>query len=108
MTAFEIPDWLNAPIHSIDKQARNAALTHQSQLTKPPGALSQLEDVAVQLAAMQGTEQPSANNLSIVVFAADHGIAAEGTSTFPQAVTGEMVKNFASGEIGRASCRERV
>jgi len=97
MTTFKIPNWLNAPIHSIDEQARNAALTRQSQLTKPPGALSQLEDVAVQLAAMQGTKQPSADNLSIVVFAADHGIAAEGTSAFPQAVTGEMVKNFASG-----------
>lgn len=97
MTASEIPDWLNSPVHSTDEQVRNAALMRQSQLTKPPGALSRLEDVAVQLAAMQGTEQPSADNISIVVFAADHGIAAEGTSAFPQAVTGEMVKNFATG-----------
>lgn len=97
MSISAVPDWLNNPIQPADAQAHRDALTRQSQLTKPPGALSQLEEVAVQLAALQGTPTPSANNVNIVVFAADHGIAAEGTSAFPQAVTGEMVKNFASG-----------
>ena len=97
MTVSTTLGWLRKPIHSTDAQAREAALTRQSQLTKPPGALCQLEKIAVQLASLQGTNEPAANNISIVVFAADHGIAAEGTSAFPQAVTGEMVKNFASG-----------
>ena len=97
MTVSTTLDWLSEPVHSTDAQARDAALTRQSQLTKPPGSLCRLEEVAVQLSAMQGTLTPSASNVNIVVFAADHGIAAEGTSAFPQAVTGEMVKNFASG-----------
>ncbi|NOX76450.1 MAG: nicotinate-nucleotide--dimethylbenzimidazole phosphoribosyltransferase [Gammaproteobacteria bacterium] len=90
-------DWLNAAVHPIDAQAHRDALARQSRLTKPPGALDQLETIAVQLAAMQGAADPAVNNVHIVVFAADHGIAAEGTSAFPQAVTGEMVKNFATG-----------
>lgn len=91
------PDWLNVPVHTIDAQARRNALARQSQLTKPPGALDQLENIAVQLAALQGTSTPNVDKLNIAVFAADHGIASEGTSAFPQAVTGEMVKNFAAG-----------
>lgn len=97
MTVSATLDWLDNPIFTTDLQAQRNALTRQSQLTKPPGALCQLEDIAVQLAALQGTPTPAANNINITVFAADHGIAAEGTSAFPQAVTGEMVKNFASG-----------
>lgn len=97
MTITTVPGWLNNPIHPVDEQAQCDALTRQSQLTKPPGALCQLEDIAVQLATLQGTTTPAADKVNIVVFAADHGIAAEGTSAFPQAVTGEMVKNFASG-----------
>jgi nicotinate-nucleotide--dimethylbenzimidazole phosphoribosyltransferase len=46
---------------------------------------------------MQGTQQPSLERVRIVVFAADHGVAAEGVSAYPQAVTGEMVRNFARG-----------
>jgi len=90
-------DWLNTPTHSTDAQARRDALARQAQLTKPPGALSQLENIAVQLAALQGTSTPRADKVNITVFAADHGIAAEGTSAFPQAVTGKMVENFAAG-----------
>jgi nicotinate-nucleotide--dimethylbenzimidazole phosphoribosyltransferase len=97
VTVSRTPGWLNNPAYPTDTQARNDALTRQSQLTKPPGSLCQLEEVAVQLAMLQGTPSPSANKINIVVFAADHGIAAEGTSAFPQAVTGEMVKNFAAG-----------
>lgn len=66
-------------------------------MTKPPGALGRLEDVAVQLAAMQGNQLPSMDRIAICVFAADHGVAEEGVSLFPQAVTAEMVRNFARG-----------
>lgn len=89
--------WLNQSAWPIDKQARAAAEQRQTQLTKPPGALHRLEHIAIQLAALQGNPTPSAARASIAVFAADHGIAAEGTSAFPQAVTTEMVKNFATG-----------
>lgn len=66
-------------------------------LTKPPGSLGVLEDIVVQLAALQGCERPALRRVWISVFAADHGVAAEGVSAFPQAVTGEMVRNFAGG-----------
>lgn len=89
--------WLKQPCAALNETARNAALARQGQLTKPPGALGQLEDIAVRLAAMQGVERPALDRAAIVIYAADHGIAAENVSAFPQAVTGEMVKNFARG-----------
>lgn len=73
------------------------ALERQAQLTKPPGSLGMLENLAARLAAMQHRDQPRVDNIHISIFAADHGIAAEGVSAFPQAVTAEMVKNFAAG-----------
>ena len=95
-------DWLQQPCKPLDNGAREAALARQGQLTKPPGALGRLEQVAVQLAAQQGQEQPWIDSIQISVFAADHGIADEGVSAFPQAVTLEMVKNFNNG--GAAIC----
>lgn len=91
------PGWLDTPSASLHDEARWAAEARQSQLTKPPGALGQLEALAIRLATMQGSAQPRAGTIHIAVFAADHGVAAEGVSAFPQAVTGEMVKNFAVG-----------
>jgi nicotinate-nucleotide--dimethylbenzimidazole phosphoribosyltransferase len=85
------------PCATPNETVRNAALERQGQLTKPPGSLGRLEDVAVELAAMQGVERPSVDRAAIVIYAADHGVAAENVSAFPQAVTGEMVKNFARG-----------
>lgn len=90
-------NWLAQPCAALSESSRTAALARQGQLTKPPGALGQLESLAVRLAAMQGVERPAVDNAAIAIFAADHGVAAEGVSAFPQAVTGEMVKNFARG-----------
>lgn len=90
-------NWLAQPCAVPDEASRTAALTRQGQLTKPPGALGQLEDVAVRFAAWQAAAQPQVERVHISVFAADHGIAAEGVSAFPQAVTAEMVRNFARG-----------
>jgi nicotinate-nucleotide--dimethylbenzimidazole phosphoribosyltransferase len=89
--------WLYTPAAPVDEAATQAALARQAQLTKPPGALGRLEELAVQLAGLQGRERPSVERVRIAVFAADHGVAAEGVSAFPQAVTVEMVKNFARG-----------
>ncbi len=66
-------------------------------MTKPPGSLGRLEDIAVELAAWQGREKPTLERVYITIFAADHGVAEEGVSLFPQAVTAEMVRNFARG-----------
>lgn len=85
------------PCATLNETIRELALARQGQLTKPPGSLGRLESIAVQLAAMQGAERPQLARVQICIFAADHGIADEGVSAFPQAVTGEMVKNFASG-----------
>lgn len=90
-------DWLQQPIAALDPQARLAAEQRQQQLTKPAGSLGQLETLAVELAAMQGNACPQLNNISISLFAADHGIAREGVSAFPQAVTAQMIANFAHG-----------
>lgn len=95
-------DWLKLPAKQLDEAARSAAQARQQQLTKPPGALGQLENLAIRLAAMQGCEKPQAEKVFINVFAGDHGVAEENVSAFPQLVTAEMVKNFARG--GAAIC----
>lgn len=85
------------PIPAPDTGCYQRALDRQTQLTKPPGSLGMLEQLAVKLAALQRRDDPRLENVHISIFAADHGIAAEGVSAFPQAVTAEMVKNFAAG-----------
>lgn len=90
-------DWLQQPCAALHETARSAAVARQEQLTKPPGALGRLEDIAVQLAVWQGVAQPILQRIHISIFAADHGVADEGVSLFPQAVTAEMVRNFARG-----------
>ena len=90
-------NWLAQPCAASNETARTAALARQGQLTKPPGSLGRLEDIAVRLAAWQGLEQPAMERVHIAIFAADHGVAEEGVSLFPQAVTAEMVRNFARG-----------
>jgi nicotinate-nucleotide--dimethylbenzimidazole phosphoribosyltransferase len=65
--------------------------------TKPPGSLGELEHLAATLARIQRTLKPSVDRPRIVVFAADHGIAARGVSAYPSAVTAQMVANFAGG-----------
>lgn len=94
--------WLGVPAAGLDLDAQRAAQNRQATLTKPPGALGRLEEIAIRLAALQGTPHPSLDRVRITVFAGDHGVAAEGVSAFPQAVTAEMIKNFAQG--GAAIC----
>ncbi|BDU15587.1 nicotinate-nucleotide--dimethylbenzimidazole phosphoribosyltransferase [Lysobacter auxotrophicus] len=89
--------WWCRPCDAPDIDVERIALARQGMLTKPPGSLGALEDLAVWCAARQGTDRPGIERVWISVFAADHGVAAEGVSAFPQAVTGEMVRNFATG-----------
>lgn len=93
----KLTEWLQVPPVAPYDDVRRAAEAHQACLTKPPGALGRLEETAIQLATLQGHERPCVDRVYIVVFAADHGVANEGVSAFPQSVTAEMVKNFARG-----------
>jgi nicotinate-nucleotide--dimethylbenzimidazole phosphoribosyltransferase len=79
-----------------DARAADAATLRQEVLTKPPGSLGRLEELATWLARWQGREIPKLDRVTIAVFAGNHGVAARGVSAFPQAVTGQMVANFAN------------
>lgn len=65
--------------------------------TKPVGSLGRVEEVAAQIGVTLGTLRPRVETCALTIFAADHGIAAEGVSAFPQAVTRQMVANFLAG-----------
>jgi len=91
------PTWLEQACLPLNNDIMIQATKHQTQLTKPPGALGQLEEIAIKLAAMQSKKLPEVNTVQITVFAGDHGIANQGVSAFPQAVTVEMIKNFSRG-----------
>ncbi|MDP1680570.1 MAG: nicotinate-nucleotide--dimethylbenzimidazole phosphoribosyltransferase [Burkholderiales bacterium] len=84
---------MKTPDPDFEQQAR----ARQAQLTKPPGALGQLEDIACWFAARQKRVVPKVLVPAITVFAGDHGVVEAGVSAFPSIVTGEMVKNFARG-----------
>lgn len=73
------------------------AAARQQHLTKPRGSLGRLEDTAHRIVAIQQTLDPVLDPARIVVFAADHGIAAEGVSPYPSEVTAQMVLNFLRG-----------
>lgn len=90
-------DWWNEPCRVLDETVGAQALARQNQLTKPRGALGQLEALAVALAAMQGNERPQVERLHVSVFAGDHGVVEEGVSAYPQSVTGQMLRNFVGG-----------
>jgi nicotinate-nucleotide--dimethylbenzimidazole phosphoribosyltransferase len=90
-------NWIATACPSPCVQSRTAAEARQNILTKPPGSLGVLEALAVSLASLQGTERPRAQNAPIVLFAGDHGIAAQGVSAYPSDVTVQMLHNFAGG-----------
>jgi len=92
-----LPDWISLDCVLPSERHKEAALARQDQLTKPRGALGRLEQVAVTLAALQATETPSAERAPILLFAGDHGIAAQGVSAYPPEVTVQMLRSFATG-----------
>ncbi len=79
-----------------DETAGAAAGARNAQLTKPPGALGRLEDLAVWYAGWRGAVAPVAAP-RVIVFAGNHGVAARGVSAFPAEVTAQMVANFRAG-----------
>jgi nicotinate-nucleotide--dimethylbenzimidazole phosphoribosyltransferase len=79
---------------------------HLDSLTKPPGSLGRLESLAARLCHIQQTLRPLTRPRRLVLFAADHGVVAEGVSAWPSAVTGLMVENIlAGGSASRVMAR---
>jgi nicotinate-nucleotide--dimethylbenzimidazole phosphoribosyltransferase len=80
-----------------DLEAGSAAAFREAQLTKPAGSLGRLEELAQWLATWQAKHPPSADHPRTAVFAGNHGVAAQGVSAYPTAVTAQMVQNFIRG-----------
>ncbi len=80
-----------------DSAAITGATARNGQLTKPPGALGRLEDLAIWYAGWRGTDQPQITAPQVIVFAGNHGVCAQGISAFPAEVTVQMVANFQHG-----------
>lgn len=89
--------WWSNKCQNIHLDSQNAAYQRQLQLTKPTGSLSLLEDTAISLAGLQGRINPNIDQPWICIFAADHGVMEENISAYPQSVTRQMLKNFATG-----------
>lgn len=83
-----------APVNTHSMQQ---AAARQAQLLKPPAALGMLESIAIRLAGLQSTPLPRVDRITICIFAADHGVAAENVSAFPQAITAQMLYHFTQG-----------
>jgi nicotinate-nucleotide--dimethylbenzimidazole phosphoribosyltransferase len=80
-----------------DPGAEVEARRRLDQLTKPPGSLGRLEELAVRLAAIAGACPPTLHDPVIFTLAGDHGVVAQGVSAYPQIVTAQMVENFLRG-----------
>ncbi|RBY84278.1 nicotinate-nucleotide--dimethylbenzimidazole phosphoribosyltransferase [Blastococcus sp. TF02A-26] len=87
-----------AAVAPRDAAAERAARERLDRMTKPPGSLGVLEDVAAQLAGIAGAcPAPLPAPAAVAVFAADHGVHAQGVTPWPQEVTAQMVANFLAG-----------
>jgi nicotinate-nucleotide--dimethylbenzimidazole phosphoribosyltransferase len=80
-----------------DTAATAAAQDRNGQLTKPPGALGRLEDLAIWYAGWRGDGRPRIEAPQVLIFAGNHGVTARGVSAFPAEVTVQMVANFEAG-----------
>ncbi|PXW23597.1 nicotinate-nucleotide--dimethylbenzimidazole phosphoribosyltransferase [Paraburkholderia caballeronis] len=84
-------------VEPLDTSLRDTLQHLIDTKTKPPGSLGRLEGLALQLGMIQRTTRPRIERPAMIVFAGDHGIAEEGVSPYPQAVTVQMVANFVAG-----------
>ena len=84
----------DAPIVHISRDWQAFAKAKLDSLTKPPGSLGRLEEIAAKMVSIREQEHPSCANKAVYVFAADHGVTEESVSAYPKAVTQQMVRNF--------------
>jgi nicotinate-nucleotide--dimethylbenzimidazole phosphoribosyltransferase len=82
---------------AFDESAAAAARARQNSLTKPPGSLGRLEEIAIFIAGWRGTGRPRIARAQALVFAGNHGVCVHGVSPYPSAVTAQMVANFQHG-----------
>ncbi|MFP3568333.1 nicotinate-nucleotide--dimethylbenzimidazole phosphoribosyltransferase [Paraburkholderia sp. SIMBA_030] len=93
-----LPGLLRLPeVEPLDQTLRDELQHIIDTKTKPPGSLGRLEALARQMGLIQRTTRPTVDRPAMIVFAGDHGIADEGVSPYPQAVTAQMVANFLAG-----------
>ncbi|MFV5439066.1 nicotinate-nucleotide--dimethylbenzimidazole phosphoribosyltransferase [Acinetobacter oleivorans] len=90
-------NWWLESVQQPNLDAKQQAEQHQLQLTKPTGALGDLELIAVKLASLQSNAHPQVSHPWIAIFAGDHGVVEENISAYPQAVTRQMLQNFTTG-----------
>ncbi|WP_335869902.1 nicotinate-nucleotide--dimethylbenzimidazole phosphoribosyltransferase [Bacillus sp. 2205SS5-2] len=84
-------------IEPVNKDQGDKIQGYLDTLTKPQGSLGIVEDISIQLGQITSNDFPVVTPPGIIVFAADHGVAAEGVSAYPQEVTVQMVHNFLNG-----------
>src|ERR1041384_1575426 len=84
-------------IRPLDRSNESAAQQWLDSLTKPQGSLGKLEELARRIAVIQGKVPPRLGRKLLFIFAADHGITAEGVSAYPKDVTAQMTYNFLDG-----------
>lgn len=89
--------WCFQDIDAPGKAYQQRAIERQLNLTKPPGSLGRLENLAIQFCGFQWVDNPRLDHVAINVFAGDHGVCAQNVSAFPQEVTGQMLLNYARG-----------
>jgi nicotinate-nucleotide--dimethylbenzimidazole phosphoribosyltransferase len=93
-------DRLIGSIVAPDERLAGPARQRLDSLTKPRGSLGRLEELAIRVVVITGTPMPRVEMPVIFTLAGDHGVAAEGVSAYPQAVTVQMVENLARGGAG--------
>jgi nicotinate-nucleotide--dimethylbenzimidazole phosphoribosyltransferase len=99
MSAMTLDDAIRA-VEPIDETYRTRAWTRLDRLTKPPGSLGRLEELAAWYVAATREMKPAIPKAAVYTLAADHGVTAEGVSAYPGEVTAQMVLNFLRGGAG--------
>ncbi len=89
-----------AAITEQDQASRSSAKARLDRLAMPHWALGRLMDLALDLSGITRSTQPKVARRTVVVMAADHGVASEGVSLYPPDVTAQMVHNFVRGGAG--------
>jgi nicotinate-nucleotide--dimethylbenzimidazole phosphoribosyltransferase len=87
-------------IKTVDDSRAHEIQRRLDNKTKPPGSLGRLEELAKSVCLMTGKDAPDVGKKAVFVFAGDHGVADEGVSAYPKAVTAQMVYNFVRGGAG--------